>query len=79
MTLSSQAATLGLTPGQNYSLDIFQAERHRTLSSFRFPTNIALQDATGNADAPEPGSFALLLPVLGSLGIVAHRCSKGRY
>lgn len=78
VTLSSQAASLGLTPGQNYSLDIFQAERHRTQSSFRFTTNIALQDATGNADAPEPGSLALLLPVLGSLGIIVRRHKKSR-
>jgi fibro-slime domain-containing protein len=37
----AQAATLGITPGQTYSMDIFHAERHTDGSNFRVTTNIA--------------------------------------
>lgn len=34
------AATLGITPGNAYPMDIFHAERHTSESNFRFQTNI---------------------------------------
>jgi fibro-slime domain-containing protein len=37
----AQAAALGITPGQTYAMDVFQAERHTTGSNFRFETNIS--------------------------------------
>ncbi|MGA7933297.1 MAG: fibro-slime domain-containing protein [Kovacikia sp.] len=37
--------TLGLTPGQTYSLDLFFAERHTTQSNFRIETSIVLRPA----------------------------------
>jgi fibro-slime domain-containing protein len=37
----AQAAQLGITPGQSYAMDIFQAERHTSGSNFRFETNIS--------------------------------------
>jgi fibro-slime domain-containing protein len=36
----AQAATLGITPGQTYAMDIFHAERHTTASNFRIETTI---------------------------------------
>jgi fibro-slime domain-containing protein len=37
---------LGLTNGNNCSLDFFFAERHRTQSNFRIVTNIYLESDT---------------------------------
>lgn len=39
--LDAQAAALGLVHGHTYPMDIFQAERHTTLSNFRIETTIA--------------------------------------
>ncbi len=36
----AQAATLGITPGSSYTMDIFHAERQTTSSNFRIETNI---------------------------------------
>jgi fibro-slime domain-containing protein len=36
----AQAAALGITPGQNYEMDIFHAERQTSESNFRIETNI---------------------------------------
>lgn len=55
--LGTVAATLGITVGNTYQLDIFQAERHTTGSNFEILTNITLQGPAANA--PEPGSFLL--------------------
>jgi len=41
-TLSVSLDTLGLTLGNNYPLDVFQAERHTTQSTFRMDTTIQL-------------------------------------
>jgi fibro-slime domain-containing protein len=35
-----QALALGITPGGQYQMDIFQAERQTTESNFRIETNI---------------------------------------
>lgn len=39
--LDAQAATLGITPGNTYQLDLFHAERQSPSSSFHVSTNIA--------------------------------------
>ena len=36
----AQAAELGISPGQNYEMDIFHAERQTSESNFRIETNI---------------------------------------
>jgi fibro-slime domain-containing protein len=36
-----QAAALGITPGSSYRMDVFHAERHTQVSSFRIETNIS--------------------------------------
>lgn len=41
IALKSQAAALGLTPGNTYSLDLFHAERHFASSNFRVDTSLA--------------------------------------
>ena len=38
VNFDQQAATLGLTIGQTYNMDIFHAERHVTESHFRMQT-----------------------------------------
>lgn len=40
----AQAATLGITPGTSYQMDIFHAERQTTESNFRIETNIKCFD-----------------------------------
>jgi fibro-slime domain-containing protein/choice-of-anchor A domain-containing protein len=42
VNLDSVAAALGITVGGNYNLDVFQAERHTTGSTFRMDTSIQL-------------------------------------
>lgn len=39
--LDAQAGTLGMTPGEVYTLDFFFAERHTTASTFRIDTSIS--------------------------------------
>lgn len=41
VNLDSQAATLGLTKGNVYNLDVFNAERHTVQSNFRVDTTLA--------------------------------------
>ena len=40
INFDQQAATLGITPGVAYPMDIFHAERQTTASNFRIETNI---------------------------------------
>jgi len=40
INFDAQAATLGITAGQSYPMDIFHAERQTDLSNFRIQTNI---------------------------------------
>jgi fibro-slime domain-containing protein len=42
VNLDSAAASIGITPGNKYNLDIFQAERQTSGSTFRITTSIVL-------------------------------------
>lgn len=44
IVLDDQANRLGLTPGNEYSLDFFQAERHATQSNFQIDTTLEFTD-----------------------------------
>jgi len=44
VNLDASAATLGLSIGMTYSLDLFHAERHTTASHFRVDTTLSLVD-----------------------------------
>ena len=61
--------TLGLTVGNNYSFDLFFAERHTTQSTFRIDTSIRLQEV------PAPGTLGLLGLGLAGLAFVRRRRS----
>lgn len=55
--------TLGLTVGQDYSFNLFFAERHTTKSNFRIDTSIKLNDP----EVPEPATMLLFLSGILSL------------
>lgn len=55
VNLNSVAASLGLSNGSDYTLDVFQAERHTTGSNFTMTTSLQLV----SENVPEPGSLAL--------------------
>jgi fibro-slime domain-containing protein len=59
--------SLGLTLGNDYSFDLFFAERHTSGSNFRIDTSIALKPT------PVPEPFSLGLVMLG-LGMLSLRC-----
>jgi len=59
-TASINLDTLGLTPGNDYSFDLFFAERHTTESNFLMQTSILLEQPS----VPAPG--AILLGTLGT-------------
>ena len=68
--LNVAAAALGLVDGQNYSLDVFQAERHTVASNFTMTTTLLLQP---DSQVPEPATLVLL-----ALGLVAAATASRR-
>lgn len=69
--LDTFALANGLTTGNTYTLDIFQAERHTSGSSFSFTTSLILENAVA---VPEPGMLALF--AAGALGMAGLRRRK---
>lgn len=82
LSLPATQALLGITPGNNYDIDIFFAERHTVASSFRIDTSILIEEppeeqVIGGSIIPVD-SAALLLAgiganysVLSAIGVVA--------
>lgn len=62
--------SLGLTAGNDYSFDLFFAERHTTQSNFRIDTTIQL---TPTHNVPEPSALLLLGAGLIGLGSMVKR------
>jgi fibro-slime domain-containing protein len=44
INLDQAAATLGISKGGTYAMDLFHAERHTNASNFRVDTNFAFVD-----------------------------------
>jgi len=69
VNLNTFAAANGLTDGSNYTLDVFQAERHTVGSNFTMTTSLTL----ASVGVPEPGSLALFGLGLGLFGLGRRR------
>ena len=67
---SDDLVALGLTPGTNYDLDIFFAERHKTQSNFRIDTSFTVAPPSV---VPVPATLPLLLAGIGAVGFVSRR------
>lgn len=68
--------SLGLTAGEDYSFNLFFAERHCCGSNFRIDTSIALRDNDDTQDVPEPAAALGLLSMLG-LGSLTRKRNQG--
>ena len=66
--LDTFALANGLSTGNTYTLDIFQAERHTFGSTFSFTTSLILENV---AAVPEPGMLAMF--AAGAFGIAGLR------
>lgn len=64
--------TLGLVSGNDYSFNLFFAERHTTESNFRIDTSIMLAH-----NVPEPGTLILMASGMLGLAFFAGRPKKG--
>ena len=69
---SVDLATLGLIEGEDYSFNLFFAERHCCESNFRIDTSIALAD-NGGQDVPEPAAAFGLMSMLGVGALKSRR------
>lgn len=65
--------TLGLTPGENYSFDLFFAERHTTQSNFFAETSIVFDNNNGGVVIPLPSASMLGLAGVGAVSILRRR------
>jgi fibro-slime domain-containing protein len=54
LKLDDAAASLGITPGNAYSLDLFHAERHSASSDFRVDTTLAFTSCGTIVPEPPP-------------------------
>jgi len=59
VNLNTFALANGLVNGSDYTLDVFQAERHTSGSNFTMTTSLQLVTTTPN-DVPEPASLGLV-------------------
>ncbi|MEO6280786.1 fibro-slime domain-containing protein [Roseateles sp.] len=72
VNLNTFAALNGLVNGSDYTLDVFQAERHTTGSNFTMTTSLQLvTPPTG--ELPEPASLGLVGAALLAAGAAARR------
>jgi fibro-slime domain-containing protein len=71
VSLNAFALANGLTDGSDYTLDVFQAERHTVGSNFTMTTSLQLTSAPNGV--PEPASLALSAAGLLAAGFAARR------
>ncbi|HEY8880767.1 MAG TPA: fibro-slime domain-containing protein [Roseateles sp.] len=72
VSLNAIAASYGLVNGNNYSLDVFQAERHTVGSNFTMTTSLQLVTTPPNG-LPEPASLGLAAAGLLAAAAAARR------